>query len=76
MKVEIYLLWVQTRSDMDSLIGVDELSDSWAPGRARYLPGGDDLRPLLPHLALALERLCGPTLPDSLPLTLAPEIQD
>ena len=74
MEVEIYLQWIQTRSDMDSLIGVDELSHGWVPGRARYLPGGDDLRPLLPHLALALESLCGTTLPDSLPLTLAPEI--
>ena len=74
MEVEIYLQWIQTRSDMDSLIGVDELSDGWVPGRARYLPGRDDLWPLLPHLALALESLCGTTFPDGLPLTLAPEI--
>ena len=61
---------------MDSLIGVDELSHGWVPGRARYLPGRDDLRPLLPHLALTLESERRAALPDSLSLALVPEVED
>ena len=76
MEVEVHQLWVLSRCHVDSLVMVDQLSDSRVPDCIEDLPGRDDLWSFLPHLALTLESERRAALPDSLSLALVPEVED